>query len=107
MGNRQTTVTTSIIKIVAWNGKRTALSITNASGAQVWISDNPSNPTGDGIPLDVGGTVEFSYESNDDPRSEKFAATLAGTATLSIQESNATIPADKKIDDTSGVAPKT
>jgi hypothetical protein len=89
---RQTTATTTAQQVVAYNSKRTALSIRVASGNPVYISNDITDVTGSGWPLASGDFISFLASDGDDATAAVYAQTAALTGDLRIQESYGGVP---------------
>jgi len=84
---RQETATTTAAQLVPFNSRRSALTIRNASGAVVYISNDVRLVTAQGWPLAVGDFTSFIKADGDDSAAAVYAQTLAATSDLRIQES--------------------
>lgn len=86
MGNYSHTATTTATKAVTYNKARTSLVITNASGATVFVSENPTEITTKGTPIPAGESYGWNPENGDQPELEQWVQTSAGTSDLRIIE---------------------
>lgn len=87
MGFRAVVVTDEVTQVVAYEKRRTALTIANAGGSTCYLSNNRQRILEEGFPLAVGEKITFSRDRNDHPDEELNAQCEPGlTADLRIYE---------------------
>jgi hypothetical protein len=90
MPSRSFIADSTVRQAVPYVANRTSLVITvestSVAGAKVFISENPRDPSADGIPLLEGDVYDKRKALGEDPTLARYVVTSSGTATLKIEE---------------------
>jgi hypothetical protein len=87
MGYRKVTVGTTPTIIVAFNSKRSALTIYNPGPATVYVSDKQTNIIEEGFPVGPGVYIGWAKVDGDETEYAVYGQVESGTQDIRVQES--------------------
>ena len=89
---RTGTVGTTPTQVMAYNNRRTTVSLTNVGTATIYLSDSQTDITNQGYPIEVGGAYDMLRALGDQPNLQWFAEVAAATQEIRIIESFGDLP---------------
>ena len=89
---RTVTVGTTPTQVMAYNNRRTTVSLTNVGTATIYLSDSQTDITNQGYPIEVGGAYDMLRALGDQPNLQWFAEVAAATQEIRIIESFGDLP---------------
>lgn len=92
MPTRNVDIGTGPVAILAYNNRRTAASFTNNGAATIFVSNDQTSITAEGLPLVVGGGLDLIRALGDEPHIQWFASVAAGSEELRVLEAFGQLP---------------
>lgn len=92
MPTRPITVTTSAGRLCDSNQRRTAVSLINNGGTDIFVSDDETNILAAGFPLAAGAAVDVVRALGGKPQDALWGIVAAGTEDMRIWEAFGELP---------------